>query len=139
MKTTNVFKIAAADSRVREYLAGQGWEFEGMDLEMEMDSYKDKKTGRRLFIEDISDGFTVTFLMGELTLEEFSDVAGSLTPETALMEVRSSWEGRPATIVVAMSEEQVKDMFGRRTKMRRHPVLPPMAGSRKQTSHVRGE
>ena len=139
MKTTNVFKIAAADSRVREYLAGQGWEFEGMDLEMEMDSYKDKKTGRRLFIEDISDGFTVTFLMGELTLEEFSDVAGSLTPETALMEVRSSWEGRPATIVVAMSEEQVKDMFGRRTKMSRLPVLPAMAGSRKQTTNVRGE
>jgi hypothetical protein len=36
-----------------------------------------------------------------------------------LLEVESSWEGKPTTIVVAMTEEQVRNMFGRRTKMRK--------------------
>jgi len=38
------------------------------------------------------------------------------------LEVDSSWEGKPTTIVVAMTEEQVRDMFGRRTKMRKLAV-----------------
>jgi hypothetical protein len=41
-----VFKIAATDSRVREFLASKGWEFQGKDEEMEMDSYREKKTGK---------------------------------------------------------------------------------------------
>ena len=34
------------------------------------------------------------------------------------MEVKSSWEGRPTNVVVALTVEQVKDVFGKRTKMR---------------------
>ena len=60
--------------------------------------------------------------MGELSLAEFSVIAGSITPEIRLLEVDSSWEGKPTTIVVAMTEEQVRNMFGRRTKMRQLPV-----------------
>jgi hypothetical protein len=51
-------------------------------------------------------------------------VAGELTPEIQLLEVESSWEGKPTTIVVAMTEEQVRNMFGRRTKMRKLAVHP---------------
>ena len=122
MESRNVFKIATTDSRVREFLVSKGWEFQGKDEEMEMDSYRNKKTGKRLFIEDISDDFPVTFLMGELSLAEFRHIARNLTPEIRLLEVDSSWEGRPTTIVVAMTEEQVKRMFGKRTKMRQLPV-----------------
>jgi len=118
----NVFKIAMGDTRVRECLAKEGWEFNGSDNETEMDSYTQERSGRTLFIEDISDDFPVTFLMGELSLPEFSRIAHELAPEVRLLEVESSWEGRPTTIVVAMSEEQVKNMFGRRTKMRRLPA-----------------
>jgi hypothetical protein len=57
--------------------------------------------------------------MGEFSVQEFSVVAGELTPEIRLLEVESSWEGKPTTIVVAMTEEQVRNMFGRRTKMRK--------------------
>ena len=67
----------------------------------------------------------MTFLMGELTVPEFSIIASELTPEIQLLEVDSSWEGEPTTIVVAMTEEQVKNMFGKRTKMRKitsHPA-----------------
>ena len=72
-----------------------------------------------MFVEDISEDFSVTFLMGEFSVQEFSVVAGELTPEIRLLEVESSWEGKPTTIVVAMTEEQVRNMFGRRTKMRK--------------------
>ena len=120
MRAENVFKIAATRSRVREFLASEGWEFQGKDEEM--DSFRNKKTGRELSIEDISEDFPVTFLMGELSLAEFSNIARRLAPENKLLEVDSSWEGKPTTIVVAMTEEQVRDMFGRRTKMRQLPT-----------------
>ena len=122
METRNVFKIATTYSRVREFLKGSGWEFQGKDSEMEMDSFRNKKNGKRLFVEDISEDFPVTFLMGELSLSEFGEVASSLLPRIRLLEVDSSWEGKPTTIVVAMTEEQVRKMFGRRTKMRKLAV-----------------
>jgi hypothetical protein len=83
-----------------------------MDEEMEMDSFRNKKTGKKVFVEDISEDFPVTFLMGELSVLEFSIIASELTPEIQLLEVDSSWEGKPTTIVVAMTEEQVRNMFG---------------------------
>ena len=122
MKVRNVFKISVPDTKVRKYLASKGWEFRGKDDESEMDSFVNKKTGKELFVEDISDEFPVTFLMGELSMEEFSRIASELTPEIKLLEVDSSWEGRPTTIVVAMTEEQVRNMFGIRTRMRRLTV-----------------
>jgi len=120
LEEENVFKIAATYSRVRELLTGEGWEIQGKDEEM--DTFRNKKTGRRLCIEDISENFPVTFLMGDLSLAEFTHIARRLTPEIKLLEVDSSWEGKPTTIVVAMTEEQVKDMFGRRTRMRQLQV-----------------
>lgn len=120
MKVENVFKIAATCSRVRDFLVGEGWQFQGSDEGM--DSFRNRRTGRQLSIEDISDGFPVTFLMGELSLAEFGNIARRLTPEIVLLEVDSSWEGKSTTIVVAMTKEQVKDMFGRGTKMRQLPV-----------------
>jgi len=120
LSAENVFKIAATYSRVLEFLKSEGWEFQGKDEEM--DSFKNKTTGGKLYVEDISEGFPVTFVMGDLSLAEFSDIARRLTPETKLLEVDSSWEGKPTTIVVAMTEEQVRDMFGRRVKMRQLPV-----------------
>ncbi len=123
MKTENVFKIAVTYSRVREFLSSKGWEFQGKDEEMEeMDSFSHKKTGKKVFVEDISEAFPVTFLMGELSVSEFSTIAGELTPEIELLEVESSWEGEPTTVVVAMTEEQVRNMFGRRPKMRKLAV-----------------
>ena len=122
MEVENVFKIAATYSRVREFLTSKSWEFQGEDEEMEMDSFRNEKTGKRLFVEDISEDFPVTFLMGELSTAEFSSIAGELTPEINLLEVESNWEGKPTTIVVAMTEEQVRNMFGRRTKMRKLAV-----------------
>ena len=122
MKVENVFKIAMTYSRVREFLTSQSWEFQGKDEEMEMDSFRHKKTGKKVFVEDISEGFPVTFLMGELSVSEFSKIASELTPEIQLLEVDSSWEGKPTTIVVAMTEEQVRKMFGKRTKMRKLTV-----------------
>ena len=119
MEVENVFKIAVTYSRVREFLTSKSWEFQGKDEEMEMDSFRDKKTGKKLFVEDISEDFPVTFLMGELSTAEFSKIASDLTPEIKLLQVDSSWEGKPTTIVVAMTEEQVRKMFGRRTKMRK--------------------
>ena len=119
LEVDNVFKIAVTYSRVREFLTSKSWEFQGKDMEMEMDSFTNKKTGKKLFVEDISEDFPVTFLMGELSVPEFSIIANELTPEIQLLEVDSSWEGKPTTIVVAMTEEQVKNMFGRRTKMRK--------------------
>jgi hypothetical protein len=122
LEEENVFKIAMTHSRVREFLTSKGWEFQGKDKEMGMGSFRNKKTGKKLLVEDISEDFPVTFLMGELTVAEFSDIAGGLTPEIKILEVDSSWEGRPITIVVAMTEEQVRNMFGRRTKMRKLAV-----------------
>jgi len=122
LEVENVFKIATTYSRVRGFLASKGWEFQGKDKEMEMDSFRNKKTGKELLVEDISEDFPVTFLMGELTLEGFSEIASGLTPEIKLLKVESSWEGEPTTIVVAMTEEQVRNMFGRRTKMRKLAV-----------------
>jgi hypothetical protein len=122
LKAENVFKIAVPYSRVREFLTSNGWEFQGKDVEMEMDLFRNKKTGKKVFFVDISEEFPVTFLMGELSLLEFSIIAGELTPEIQLLEVDSSWEGKPTTIVVAMTEEQVRNMFGRRTKMRKLAV-----------------
>jgi hypothetical protein len=121
-ETDNVFKIATNYSRVREFLKSMGWEFQGKDEEVGMSSFTNKKTGRKLFVEDISEDFPVTFLMGDLSLAEFSDIAGRLAPEVKLLEVDSSWEGKPTTIVVAMTEDQVRNMFGRRTKMRKLEV-----------------
>ena len=120
MGAENVFKIAATYSSVREILASESWEFQGKADEM--DSFRNEKNGRQLCVEDISEDFPVTFLMGDLSLAEFSHIARRLTPEVKLLEVDSSWEGKPTTIVVAMTEEQVRDMFGRRTKMRQLPV-----------------
>ena len=122
MEVENVFKIAMIYSRVHEFLTSKSWEFQGKDEEMEMDSFRNKKTGKKVFVEDISEDFPVTFLMGELSLPEFSFIASELTPEIQLLEVDSSWEGKPTTIVVAMTEEQVRNMFGRRTKMRKIAV-----------------
>ena len=122
MEVENVFKIATAYSRVREFLTSKSWEFQGNDEEVEMDSFRNEKTGKKLFVEDISEDFPVTFLMGELSVAEFSNIAKELTPEVKLLEVDSSWEGKPTTIVVAMTEEQVRNMFGRRTKMRKLAV-----------------
>ena len=125
LKAENVFKIAMTYSKVREFLTSKSWEFQGKDEEMEMDSFRNKKTGKKVFVEDISEDFPVTFLMGELSVGEFSLIAGELTPEIRLLEVDSSWEGKPTTIVVAMTEEQVRNMFGRRTKMRKIAVHRP--------------
>ena len=122
LEVENVFKIAMACSRVREFLTSKSWEFQGKDEEMEMDSFRNKKTGKKVFVVDISEDFPVTFLMGELSVLEFSIIASELTPEIQLLEVDSSWEGKPTTIVVAMTEEQVRNMFGRRTKMRKLAV-----------------
>jgi hypothetical protein len=122
LEVENVFKIATSYSRVREFLTSKSWEFQGKDEEVEMDSFRNKKTRKELFVEDISEDFPVTFLMGELSVAEFSDIANELTPEIKLMEVNSSWEGKPTTIVVAMTEEQVRNMFGARTKMRKLAV-----------------
>ena len=122
LEVENVFKIAMSYSRVREFLTSKSWKFQGKDEEMEMDSFRNKKTGKKLFVEDISEDFPVTFLMGELSVPEFSNIASELTPEIKLLEVDSSWEGKPTTIVVAMTEEQVRNMFGRRTKMRKLAV-----------------
>jgi len=118
MEVQDVFKIAVTYSKVRESLKGKGWEFQVNDAETEMDSFRNKKTGKKLFAEDISEDFAVTFLMGELSLAEFGDIASALTPGIKLLEVESSWEGKPTTIVVAMTEEQVRNMFGRRTRMK---------------------
>ena len=122
MEVENVFKIATAYSRVREFLTSKSWEFRGKDEEVEMDLFRNKKTGKELFVEDISEDFPVTFLMGELSVPEFGKIASELTPEIKLLEVDSNWEGKPTTIVVAMTEEQVRNMFGRRTKMRKLAV-----------------
>lgn len=120
METDNVFKISAPYPRVRKFLGSEGWEFQGK--EEEMDSFRNEKTGGQLYAEDISENFPVTFIMGDLTLAEFSKIARELTPEIKLLEVDSSWDGVPTTIVVAMTAEQVRDMFGRRTKMRQLPL-----------------
>jgi len=122
LKAENVFKIAVPYSRVREFMTCKGWEFQGKDEEMEMDSFKQKRTGQKVFVDDISEDFPVTFLMGDLSVEEFSFFACELTPEIQLLEVDSSWEGKQTTIVVAMTEDQVRNMFGRRTKMRKLAV-----------------
>jgi len=122
LKAENVFKIAVTYSKVREFLISKSWEFRGKDEEMEMDSFRDKKTGKKVFVKDISEDFSVTFLMGELSVSEFSIIASELTPDIQLLEVDSSWEGKPTTIVVAMTEEQVRNMFGKRTKMRKLAV-----------------
>ena len=119
MEVENVFKIAMTYCRVREFLTSKSWEFQGKDEEMEMDSFRNKKNGKKVFVENISEDFPVTFLMGELSVAEFNIIASELTPEIQLLEVDSSWEGKPTTIVVAMTEEQVRSMFGRRTKMRK--------------------
>ena len=119
----NVFKIAAAYSKVREFLTSSGWEYTRKDQKMEMDLFTHKRTGKKLLVEDISDDFPVTFLMGELSVEEFGEIAKRLTPEIEILEVDSRWEGRPTTVMVAMTEEQTRSMFfGRRTKMRRLEV-----------------
>ena len=117
-----MYKIAADYARVRELITSKGWKFRGKDEEMEMDSFRNEKTGKKLFIEDISEDFPVTFLMGELSLAEFRSFADELTPEIDLLEVQSSWEGKRTTIVVAMTEDQVRSMFGTRTRMRKLAV-----------------
>jgi hypothetical protein len=130
LEERNVFKIAVAYPKVREYLTRKGWKYVGKDEEMEMDSFRNKKTSKRLFVEDISEDFPVTFLMGELSLSEFSDITSGLMPEIELLEVDSSWEGKPSTIAVAMTEAQVRKMFGRRTTMRKLAVHRTVVGAR---------
>jgi len=120
LKIENVFKIAADYSRVRAFLENGGWDYKGKEEEMEL--FRNKETGKLLYIEDISEDFPVTFLMGEISLREFGSIAQDLTRGIKLLEVDSSWEGKPTTIVVAMTEAQVRDMFGRRVKMRPLPV-----------------
>ena len=124
MEVDNVFKIAATEPRVRGFLAERGWVSDGKDDEMDMDSYRNKKTGKRVCLEDISEGFPVTLLIGEISLSEFNEMARSLTPEIRLLEVDSSWEGEATTIVVAMTEAQVREMFGKRTRMRALLLAP---------------
>ncbi len=124
-----MFKIAVTYSRVCGFLTSKSWEFQGKDEAMEMDLFRNKETGKKVFVVDISEDFPVTFLMGELSVSEFRVIADELTPEIHLLEVASSWEGKPTTIVVAMTEEQVRNMFGRRTKMRKF-VIPRAALSR---------
>ena len=46
LKAENVFKIAVTYSRVREFLTSKSWEFQGKDEEMEMDSFRNMKTGQ---------------------------------------------------------------------------------------------
>jgi hypothetical protein len=99
LEDENVFKIATTYSRVREFLTSKSWEFQGKDEEMEMDLFRNKETGKKLVVEDVSEDFPVTFLMGELSVPEFSLIAGELTPKIQLLEVDSSWEGKPTTIV----------------------------------------
>ena len=120
LEVEKVFKIAAGYSNVREFLESGGWDYEGVEEEMNL--FRNKKTGKQLYVEDISEDFPVTFLMGEINLQEFGNIAQVLTPGVRLLEVESSWEGKPTTIVVAMTEAQVRDMFGRRAKMRPLPV-----------------
>jgi len=122
LKVENVFKIATTYSKVREVLTSKSWEFQGKDEEVEMDSFKNKKTGKELFVEEISEDFPVTLLMGELSVSEFSRIVRELAPEIGLLQVDSSWDGEPTTIVVAMTEEQVRSMFGRSTRMRKLAV-----------------
>ncbi len=45
LEVENVFKIAVTYSRVCEFLTSKNWEFQGKDEEMEMDSFRNKKTG----------------------------------------------------------------------------------------------
>ena len=52
MKAENVFKIAMTYSRVLEFLTSKGWKFQGKDEEMEMDLFRNKRTGKKLFVED---------------------------------------------------------------------------------------
>src|SRR5271157_5767390 len=101
LEVENVFKIATTYSRVREFLTSKGWEFQGKDDEAEMDSFRNRKTGKELVVEDISEDFPVTFLISELRVAEFGKIARELMPEIELLEVDSSWEGEPTTIVVA--------------------------------------
>jgi len=122
LEDENMFKIAVTWRRVREFLTSKGWEIQVKDEEMGMDLFRNKKTGQKVFFEHISEDFPATFIMGELSMSEFSLIASELTPEIHLLEVDSSWEGKPKTIVVAMTEEQVRNMFGRRTKMRKLAV-----------------
>ena len=119
LEEDGVFKIAASYPKVRDFLTSEAWEFQGRDPGTEMNWFKQRKAAKELFVEDISDDFAVTFLMGDMSLEEFGQMASRLTPEIELLEVDSSWEGKPTTIVVAMTEDQVKRMFGRRAKMRK--------------------
>ena len=119
----NVFKIATTYSKVHEFLTRNSWEYQRKDEKMEMDMFRNQKTGKKLVVEDISDDFPVTFLMGELSMEEFREMAGRLTPEREIRAVDSRWDGKPTTVVVAMTEAQVRNVFfGRRTKMRRLEV-----------------
>jgi len=130
LEVQNVFKIATTYSRVSEFLTSKSWEFQGKDKEMGMDLFRNKSTGKKLFVEDISEDFPVTFLMGVLSLAEFGAIASRLTPDIDLLEVDRSWEGKPTTIVVAMTEEQVRNMCGRRTPMRKLAVHPSASQNR---------
>src|SRR5208283_1564321 len=48
LEVESVFKIAVAYNRVREFLTSKSWEFQGKDGEMEMDSFRNKKTGKKV-------------------------------------------------------------------------------------------
>jgi hypothetical protein len=51
--------------------------------------------------------------------QPFQSKLACCPPKIKLLEVESSWEGRPTTIVVAMTEDQVRSIFGAKTKMRK--------------------
>lgn len=112
----NLYKIATPYAKVRRFLMGKGWAFQGKSEEM--DAFRNNASGKEIYAEDISEDFPVTFLMGDLSLAEFGEMARHLTPQRGLLEVESSWEGEPTTIVVVMTREEVEGMFGEGTKMR---------------------
>ena len=126
----DVFKISAAYLGVRRFLTTSGWESQGEDAEEGMDSFRNKRTGETLLAEDISEDFPLTLLIGGLTMAEFRVMAGRLAPGVKLLEVDSSWEGGPTTVVVAMAEGQVRSVFGRGTKTRELAVHRQASPSR---------
>ena len=50
------------------------------------------------------DDFPVTLLIGELSIEEFSEIARRLTPDIGILDVDSIWDGKTTIVVVAMTE-----------------------------------
>ena len=49
LEVENVFKIAVTYSGVCEFLTSNSWELQGKDEEMGMDSFRNEKTGKKVF------------------------------------------------------------------------------------------